>query len=177
MKKEIWMPISGYEGLYKISSKGRVYGVKHDRFRKLNKNRLGYFYVDLWKNGKQHAFTVHKLVALAFIGKPPTNAHVVNHIDGNKQNNNIENLEYITQRENVIHAFRLGLATPPIPVTKKVLCIDEGIVFETVTEAANWSNGSTGNISRACKKMGYSAGHSWCYLEDWKWKLPEKLTI
>lgn len=71
-------------------------------------NRDGYKVVALYKNNKSTAKTVHRLVALAFIPNPE-NKPCVNHIDGNKQNNNIENLEWVTYSENTIHSFQNGL--------------------------------------------------------------------
>lgn len=105
---EVWKVIPGYEGIYEVSDFGRVKSIlRTDRFGRtrggmflspgLGKN--GYYTVALCKNGKQKSRNVHKLVMEAFVGK---SEKVVNHIDGVRSNNNLSNLEYVTQRENVI---------------------------------------------------------------------------
>lgn len=121
--KEIWKDIKGYEGLYQISSFGNVKSL--DRYI-INKNgdkqffskkyltqgfSNGYLKVILSKNNKQKTFRVHILVAKAFIPNHK-NKLEVNHIDGNKSNNRIDNLEWNTRSENELHAYRNGLAKP-----------------------------------------------------------------
>lgn len=115
---EIWKPIKGYEGLYEISNLGRVKsldrivncGLKNQKTRiikgkilKAHPDKEGYLIVSLTKNQKEMTKRIHKLVAEAFLT-------VVNHIDGNRKNNNIDNLEFCTQQHNIKEAFRLGLA-------------------------------------------------------------------
>lgn len=91
--REIWKPINGYEGLYEISNTGRVNSLISGRILKTYPNNKGYLYVRLTKDGQHKAFSVHRLVANAFI--PNTERmEQVNHIDGNKQNNYSENLEW-----------------------------------------------------------------------------------
>lgn len=118
--KEIWKPISGYEGFYEISSKGRVRSLDREIiFRNGNKRKYigkilrqkyhnGYAMVNLNKNKECETVYIHQLVAKHFIGERPKNL-VVNHKDGIKTNNNVENLEYITSSENNMHANNLGL--------------------------------------------------------------------
>lgn len=105
---EIWKNVK-YEGLedYQISSKGRVKGFKglmKSRVTDGRYNKIGLRY----KKGKQRMFLVHRLVAEHFIDNP-LNKPEVNHIDGNKNNNNSENLEWVTREENVKHAIDNGL--------------------------------------------------------------------
>lgn len=125
MKKQevIWKPIEKYSEFYKISSDGRVRSKDRIIFDKngvrlrLNKSkeispRIGlYKMVGLNKNRVQSQISVHRLVALHFIPNPE-NKPQVNHIDGNKLNNDISNLEWVTAKENQKHAFRLGLKKP-----------------------------------------------------------------
>ena len=110
---EIWKDIVGYENLYQISNFGNVlslnYANKHfPKILKTNRHKDGYQLVGLSKNGSKKFFTVHKLVAQAFIPNPQ-NKEQINHIDGNKANNHVDNLEWVTPKENVIHAFKTGL--------------------------------------------------------------------
>ena len=115
---EIWLPIKGYEGLYEISNLGRVKSLPKVRGRAVTGEKIlkshvvnGYEMVMLCRNYKTFNASVHRLVAQAFIPNPKNKPHI-NHIDGNKANNNIENLEWCTPSENMMHAYRTGLKTP-----------------------------------------------------------------
>ena len=117
---EEWRDVSGYEGLYQVSNLGRVRSL--DRWRKngsgeyKQKGRIlnqgdtttGYKQIVLNKDKKRKTLKVHRLVAIAFIPNPENKPNV-NHIDGNPHNNNVENLEWCTQAENVQHAINTGL--------------------------------------------------------------------
>ena len=123
--KEIWKSIKNYEGLYEISNYGRVKSINRLvkgrwGFTKINEKILnlvfdkdGYLIVTLCKDGKQKVGKVHRLVAEAFLDNP-NNYPVINHIDGRKENNNVENLEFCTQSHNVKEAYRLGLEKPQL---------------------------------------------------------------
>lgn len=100
MTKEIWKPIPGYEDLYSVSNLGRFRNERNGKIKEYNS--LQYERVSLTKNGIQKTSSIHQLVALAFIGENPTNS-VVNHKDGNKKNNRLDNLEYVTMGENTRH--------------------------------------------------------------------------
>lgn len=105
-----WKDIEGYEGLYKISNFGDVLSVKNDKKYILKQRHTtdGYLDVTLYKHGKPSWCRVHRLVAQAFIPNPE-NKPQVNHIDGDKKNNNIDNLEWCTPIENTHHAIVTGL--------------------------------------------------------------------
>lgn len=122
---EIWKDIKNYEGLYQVSNLGNVRSL--DRIRKqFNHNgiatvkykgrilkkqlqkRTGYHTVTLYNNRKAKIKSVHRLVAEAFL-ENKNKYPVINHIDGNKQNNNVNNLEWCTQSHNVKESYRLGL--------------------------------------------------------------------
>lgn len=111
---EEWKEINGHEGDYKISNTGKVYSYKSNKILKLIKCSSGYYRVTLCKKGTYSTCHIHRLVAEMFIGKRTSNSRShcqVNHIDGDKLNNNIENLEYCTARENRVHANQLGLTS------------------------------------------------------------------
>ena len=137
--KEIWRDIEGYECLYQVSNLGRIKSLKfwsnvHKKYyeketilkNKINKH--GYEFVGLHKHNKTKNFSVHRLVAEAFIDNPKMYKEV-NHIDGNKLNNNVENLEFTTRSENMLHAYKLtfiprlasckaaSLPASPAPIT------------------------------------------------------------
>lgn len=94
---ETWRPVPGFEGRYEVSNMGRVREI-----RVLKTDGGGHRYSRVGIDG--HTQYVHRLVALAFLGEPPSSRAVVNHKDFNTRNNSAENLEWITQTENVRHA-------------------------------------------------------------------------
>jgi len=112
--KEIWKAVSGYEGFYKISNCGRVKKTKKwdlnkkiyipcNQILKPQDNSSGYKYIKFCKNGTKRNIYIHRLVALHFV-KNPNNQNYVNHIDYDKSNNHFKNLEWCSQRENVLHS-------------------------------------------------------------------------
>lgn len=105
--KEVWKDILGYEGLYQVSNWGRVKSLNYnrtgnERILKPGLGNRGYYFVNLCKNGKQKSVHIHRLVAEAFLCKIPKGL-VVNHLNQNKQDNRLENLEIVTQKENLNH--------------------------------------------------------------------------
>ena len=104
-------PVRGYEGLYLVSKNGEVYSTRTQKFLKPSLNESGYLTVEFWKNYKRKREKVHRVVAMEFVDNPFSNKEV-NHIDGNKKNNNAENLEWCTRSENIKHAYKMGLKKP-----------------------------------------------------------------
>ena len=119
---------------YIISNKGFVISLVRE-FHLLNirrdKNGYTHYYIRDLSTGKRKDFKGHRLVAEYFIDNP-NNYPIVNHIDGNKANNHIENLEWCTHSQNNIHAYKNGLNR-----SKKKQCTINGINYESITEAAN----------------------------------------
>lgn len=171
----MWKPIDGYEGFYEVSDDGAVKSLDRividrngqhrlwrGRIMKQTKSRGrdgdGYIVVNLRKNGSSHVVPVHVLVANAFIPNP-LRLSTVNHIDGNKNNNRVANLEWTTYRENNIHALTHGLREPRSnPVVQKTL---DGMVvstFRTVSEASRVTGISRGMISHCVNHRVKSAG-------------------
>jgi predicted XRE-type DNA-binding protein len=107
MEKEIWKDVIGYEGLYQVSNLGRVKSLRKNLIMKLCSANHGYLNVGLNKNLKK-SFYIHRLVAQAFIPNPE-NKPQVNHKDGNRLNNKVENLEWNTNYENMRHGYDTGL--------------------------------------------------------------------
>jgi len=173
---EKWKDINGYEGLYQISSCGKVKSLERykknpnkpikvsEKLLKFAINRCGYYIVVLSKDGKAHTYTVHKIVMENFYRKPFKN-EVINHIDSNKQNNSIDNLEYVTQKENVRKAWANGLcenirkhatnmehknAIPCKAVVQKDLNGNLIATYVSVREAERKTGITSAQISHAC---------------------------
>lgn len=122
--EEIWKDIVGHENKYQVSNLGRVKSLarqtpfKNGKFTRFTKERIlkpclgkrGYYTVGFGKD--YPSITIHRIVAFAFLVNSE-NKICVNHIDGNKLNNNVDNLEWCTYSENNIHGLRTGLITPP----------------------------------------------------------------
>jgi hypothetical protein len=190
--KETWVDIEGYEELYSISTLGRVkslerYRQNHGRLQKVEskikstrKDKQGYVLLDLYKDNKPKTVRVHRIVAEAFIPNP-NNKETVNHIDGDKSNNNINNLEWASAKEQNEHFYKRNLKSKENiekavkamnkVQSKKVKCLNDETVYESVSEAAR-QIGITGSlIARCCRGERKSAGKDknmnplrWIYL-------------
>lgn len=108
--QEIYKDIVGYEGLYQVSNLGNVKSFKYGKQRILKPgvNKCGYLNLNLWINSFSKNFKIHRLVAKAFI-ENIDNKEYVNHINGIKTDNRVENLEWCTASENQLHSYKLGL--------------------------------------------------------------------
>lgn len=168
LENEIWADIKGYKGLYAISNYGRILS----RPRKRTKGGLltpqiskyGYYMQMLYKNGEQKLHRVNRLVAKTFVSNP-NNLSQVNHIDGNKLNNKAKNLEWVTQSENQLHAYRIGLQkvsnkqkkiasdfakTKRIPIYQYDLQYNFLKEFESIQQASDELKIPISCISRVC---------------------------
>lgn len=184
LERELWKDIHGFEGKYQISNMGRVkscdrilphnvHGTWHIRERILKPHFTGpghsiYLTVSLHLgNGKMKAFRVHRLVAEAFIPNP-LNLPQVNHIDGNKYNNTVDNLEWVTGLENVSHAWSNGLCKNILKAKQRpVINLDTNERFNSIADAERSFNGSIGTISHALNgKHERAHGYRWAYAEE-----------
>ena len=114
---ETWKDVVGYEGIYKVSNLGNVkrigkihlcnYKYQNGYLLKSLDNGKGYLRIKLSNKGISKRVMLHRIIAEAFI-KNPNNYPYVNHIDGNKKNNNIKNLEWCTQSHNCLHSVKMG---------------------------------------------------------------------
>ena len=113
----VWKDVIGYESIYKVSDMGNIISLPRNRHKGNNilkpcLSNCGYQLVALNKNGIHKTHTVHKLVAVAFLSFTPNNrVMVINHKDGNKQNNNVSNLEIVKFRDNLNSCFRRDIKT------------------------------------------------------------------
>ena len=103
------LKIDGVKKKYTIDVYGNIYDIKEKKYRKQIPNKKGYLKVSFYVNGKDKRFFVHRLVLMTFNPVEGMEKLQVNHIDGNKQNNYVGNLEWCTNSENQKHAYRIGL--------------------------------------------------------------------
>lgn len=147
--------IKGYEGKYQVSNTGIVIALNfhNQKFKKVlhqdfDKFTDGYKRVSLYLNGKKKRYSVHRLVAEAFI--PNTlNKPCVNHKDSNRINNNVDNLEWCTKKENSEHAVKYGIFGKKF--SKKVKVVETGIIYPSISECARVLGCCHTNIT-ACLK-------------------------
>lgn len=188
--KEIWKDIPEYEGYYQISNLGRIKSlisfnghkfIHKEKILKPQKNR--YLTVRLAKNKNIKQYTVHRLVAKVFLLNKE-NKPCVNHIDGNKYNNNINNLEWVTYKENTAHAYKNNLITKNSEIKKistmknikKAWEKNKKIIYQydlsgkfikkysSLSQASEYCNISIQCISDCCRKKTCSAGgYKWNY--------------
>lgn len=185
MINEIWKDIENFEGIYQISNYGnvksmerivdignsRIYTQKEKIIKTYGKR---YRQVNLYKNAKCHHFYIHVLLAKSFIPNV-NNKEQVNHIDGNKFNNNLDNLEWVTRSENSRHAYDVLKINKRIykkgllnklskPVYQYAL---DGIFikkWDSITEAVNFFKPKKASISMCCnKKIKQTLGYKWSF--------------
>jgi hypothetical protein len=179
MSEIIWKDIQGYEGYYQVSNTGLVKSLSRQVKRKdgfvcnLNEmllapryNAKGYIRAALRINGKSTDYQVHRLVALHFVDNP-YNKPQVNHIDGNKQNNNDWNLEWSTNAENVQHAYNNNMISRP---NKRKVVQSLGTthrVYDSIAEASTITGLDSSSISKTCRGVNNTCGgYLWKYVED-----------
>lgn len=182
--KEIWKDIKGYEGLYKISNMGRVYSLLTEKFLKPGiNNQTKYKAVVLYNKGKTITKKIHRLIAEHFIPNPE-NKSFIDHIDGNRQNNSISNLRWVTHKENlnnplakekqhqgIIKSWEKRSRTKTFKqlkkVSKPVICIEANMIFPSINEAGRYLNLDARKICQACKgKFEKFGGYHWKYAEQ-----------
>lgn len=134
---EVWKDVKGFEGAYMISNLGRVRsiprkGTRRNEIRAISYTHDGYAKVRLIYKGKDKTARIHRLVAEAFIPNPE-NKETVNHIDGNKKNNNVNNLEWADRHEQLKHAYKNKLKKP----MKGVLSPNAKLTIEQVEAIRN----------------------------------------
>lgn len=158
---EVWKEISDYSGLYEVSNLGRIksadrtswngsgYFLRKGRILKQNTSTDNYCYVGLHKDQILKQMLVHRIVATTFI-ENPLNKNTINHKDGNKCNNSIDNLEWMTSKENSIHAVETGLINSQKAVIQFSLSGEILNEFISIKEASTITGITKGEISAVC---------------------------
>ena len=174
---EVWKDVVGYEGKYQVSNTGKVKSLRmwssvqkryisRERILKQYESRCGYLQIGLKTEGNRKLGLVHRLVAEAFIPNVE-NKREVNHINGIKTDNRVENLEWNTSQQNTIHAYRNGLEKPRC--TSVIQCDLQGKSlkeWESIRSASKELNIEERNISACCRgKRNKAGGYIWKYKE------------
>lgn len=174
MLNEIWKDIKGYEGLYQVSNVGRVKALPRERENHTGGkwvqpemilattiNADGYECVSLTnKNHKRKSERIHRLVAITFI-ENPNGFPEVNHINCIRHDNRVENLEWVSRKDNNAYTSKVGHKS-----NKHIKCIETGQIFATSTEAAKINGGDKANIRKSARSEGkYSVlGYHYTYI-------------
>lgn len=152
---DTWSKINSFPN-YSVSNTGKIRNDLSGKIKSPIKGTTGYLNVDLYNGGKRTKAKIHRLVSEAFIPNPD-NKPEVNHIDGDKHNNNAENLEWVTRSENIRHAFSTGLMKPSRSMLgrknpnagrhgKPIRIIETGEEFNSITECEKAINGNNRHI-------------------------------
>lgn len=177
-EKEIWKPISGYEGLYEVSSYGRVRSVSRivkcrgigmrklkGKMRPAQKRGNGYLFVSLCKNRKHKMHSIHRLVAEAFIPNPD-NLPYVNHKDETKTNNNVDNLEWCTASYNATYGTSKLRASDKRAKPVAIIMYGREIArFRCARDAEHLTGINHCNISQCANgKIKTAGGYQWKFV-------------
>lgn len=164
--KEVWRDAPGYEGLYQVSNLGRIKSLQNGKAKilRLLKNSKGYLRVCLSNENRKY-IRVHRLIAFAFIPNPE-NKPQINHKNGIKTDNRIENLEWITCSDNHKHAFKIGLKTNnhlKKPVIQYDLQDNKIAEYSSLANAYRATGAHPTNISDVCNGIRNKAA-------EYKWR-------
>lgn len=144
-----WKEIKGFSN-YEVSNEGVIRNKETKQTIQPHKTTSGYHTLKLYRDNKPYTRQVHRLVAATYLGDSDLD---VNHIDGNKTNNNINNLEYVTKSDNMKHAYKLGLIKPykhKPTHTKEVCCITLNKTYDSVHEASRELSIDRNEIRKVC---------------------------
>ena len=166
--KEIWKDIKGYEGLYQVNNYGKIKSLYNYRGKgNILKSRIkkDYYTIGLRKNNKRKWYSIHRLVAQAFIPNP-NNLPVVNHKDENKLNNNVDNLEWCTVAYNNNYGIRQEKVKNTNKLKKEVCKLNKNgeilDVYKSIREASEFNNINISCISKCInKKRSFAGGYIW----------------
>lgn len=180
--EEIWKDIPSYEGYYQVSNLGnfrslpRIIKYKNNGTRNypsklllLETTKDNYKRITLMKEGVKTRYQAHRLVAITFIPNIE-NKPYINHIDGNKSNNGVTNLEWCTASENVLHADRIGLRNMSLHQpsnSQKIKCVETNTTFASCLKAVKWLNKTATSVSaliRGVRKNGKAFGYHWEFI-------------
>lgn len=155
--------IKGYEGLYAITEDGQVWSYRRNKYLKQQQAR-NYLSIELHKDNNRKNYFIHRLVAETYIPNPH-NLPEVNHIDENKYNNCVDNLEWISHKDNMNHGTQKERASTKCK--KRIRCIETDTVYNSTKEAAEALDIKAPNITACLKGRQKTSGkYHWEYVEE-----------
>lgn len=162
--------IKGYEGRYAITSCGKVWSYRSKKFLKPS-SCSGYLRVTLSKDNKQESLFIHRLVLETYCPIEGMEKFQVNHKDEIKEHNYLNNLEWLTRKENCNFGTRNERISTSLKhnseITKKVRCVETGIVYLSTREAMRQTEVNQSSISKVCRgKLKTAGGFHWEFLEE-----------
>ena len=163
---EIWLPIAETDNAYEVSNHGRIKNRSTGKILIPRKTKIGYGRVCVVYSGKRRDVYIHRIVAQYFCNHP-FGCDVVNHIDNNVSNNNSSNLEWVTQRTNVLYAMKQN-RVKNYPNAIPVICEKDGIIqtFRSAHEGGEITGCDHSTIIKCCKgKKKTANGYKWKYAE------------
>ena len=169
--QETWKDIAGYEGLYQVSDLGRVRSLNYrhtgkTKIIKPSKNNCGYFIIRLCKNNKGKGYSIHRLVALAFVEGQDLFKNEINHINEDKSDNRAINLEWCDRDYNMNFGTRTERTV--IPVVQLTLDYKFVAKWPSFIEAGR-SGFNQGNINQCCQhKLKSTSKYRWFYLSEYE---------
>ena len=173
--EEVWCDIKGFEGKYQVSNMGRVKSLGNDKSRKEkilspSKDKDNYLIVSFCKCGKSKKYKVHRLVLMTFSPVENMSELQVNHKDENKTNNRLENLEWVTCKENCNHGSRNARAAEKKAIPIVQLTLDGKFVkdWKSIHAAEREGGFDQGNINNCLKgRLKTHKGYRWQYLSEY----------
>jgi len=174
---EEWRPVVDYEGWYEVSNLGRVkrvmpgFGTFPGRLCKQTLTVAGYYHMGLCKNGISKILLAHALVAKAFIGPYPEGMEI-NHKDGDKTNNCVDNIEYVTPSQNVFHAWQTGLKKQYDECGEKnpsnILTEDDVRQIHRLLDEGEFTQQEIADMYGTCREnvSSINCGKTWAWLKE-----------
>ena len=164
---EKYMIIPGLDN-FAISNKGNLKNIRNGRILKQTINSRGYYQCNVSQDGAKKSLRIHRLVGLLFVSNPE-NKPYINHIDGDKLNNDTSNLEWVTAKENDSHARKNGLKKGNRPIKSSSIYSGEEFVFYSIGEASSVLGINKGSIHKVLSgKYRQTKGFRFEYLENEK---------